>query len=138
MVLTLGDVLFATGKADLKSGATGNPNKLVSFLNQYPHRTAMIEGHTDNVGSDDYNLGLSQRRADAVKAYLMGQGIDARMDLAHVFSPDVSHNLRAPGHRHRIGLVGQALRLRAASIVSTHLSSGAALAEYWSCHFHQL
>lgn len=75
MVLTLGDVLFATGKADLKSGATGNLNKLVSFLNQYPDRTAMIEGYTDNVGSDDYNLGLSQRRADAVKAYLTGQGI---------------------------------------------------------------
>jgi outer membrane protein OmpA-like peptidoglycan-associated protein len=75
MVLTLGDVLFATGKADLKYGATGNLNKLVSFLNSYPDRTVMIEGYTDNVGGDDYNLGLSQRRADSVKSYLTGQGI---------------------------------------------------------------
>jgi outer membrane protein OmpA-like peptidoglycan-associated protein len=75
MVLTLGDVLFATGKADLKNGATANLNKLVAFLNNYPDRTVMIEGYTDNVGSDDNNLGLSQRRADAVKGYLTGQGI---------------------------------------------------------------
>ena len=75
MVLTLGDVLFATGRAELKNGATANLNRLVTFLNSYPSRTVMIEGYTDNTGSDDYNLGLSQRRADAVKAYLTGQGI---------------------------------------------------------------
>jgi outer membrane protein OmpA-like peptidoglycan-associated protein len=75
LVLTLGDVLFTTGKADLNSGATGTLNKLASFLNQYPDRSAAIEGHTDNTGSDDYNVDLSQRRADSVRSYLMGQGI---------------------------------------------------------------
>lgn len=75
VVLTLGDVLFTTGKADLKAAATGNLNKLVAFLGQYPNRTVLIEGYTDNVGSDDYNQGLSQRRADAVKSYLSGQGV---------------------------------------------------------------
>jgi outer membrane protein OmpA-like peptidoglycan-associated protein len=75
VVLTLGDVLFTTGKADLKAAATGNLNKLVAFLGQYPNRTVLIEGYTDNVGSDDYNQGLSQRRADAVKSYLTGQGV---------------------------------------------------------------
>jgi outer membrane protein OmpA-like peptidoglycan-associated protein len=75
LVVTLGDVLFTSGQADLKAGATGNLNKLVAFLNEYPSRTVMIEGYTDSVGSEDYNQGLSQRRADSVKAYLVGQGI---------------------------------------------------------------
>jgi outer membrane protein OmpA-like peptidoglycan-associated protein len=76
LVITLGDVLFTTGQADLKSSASGNLNKLVTFLNQYPTRTVMIEGFTDSVGTDEYNLGLSQRRADSVKTYLTQQGIE--------------------------------------------------------------
>jgi outer membrane protein OmpA-like peptidoglycan-associated protein len=75
LVLTLGDVLFATGRSDLKVGATSKLNQLVTFLNNYPTRTVTIEGYTDNVGGDDYNLGLSQRRADSVKSYLTVQGI---------------------------------------------------------------
>jgi outer membrane protein OmpA-like peptidoglycan-associated protein len=75
LVLTLGDVLFTTGQADLKVGATGNLNKLVTFLIEYPNRTVMIEGYTDSVGSEEYNQGLSQRRADSVKTYLVGQGV---------------------------------------------------------------
>ena len=78
LVMTLGDVLFATGKAELQPGAMSNLSKLVTFLNQYPDRTLAIEGHTDNVGSDDLNLGLSQRRADSVKNFLLGQGIAAQ------------------------------------------------------------
>jgi outer membrane protein OmpA-like peptidoglycan-associated protein len=75
VVLTLGDVLFTTGKADLKAAATGNLNKLVAFLANYPNRTVVVEGYTDDVGSDDYNQGLSQRRADGVKDYLVRQGV---------------------------------------------------------------
>jgi len=75
IVLTLGDVLFTTGRADLKPGATSNLYRLVTFLNQNPDRKVEIEGHTDNVGSDDYNQGLSQRRADSVRSFLMQQGI---------------------------------------------------------------
>lgn len=77
LVVTLGDVLFATGRAELKGGATSNLSKLAAFLNQYPDRTVAIEGHTDSVGSEDSNMGLSQRRADSVKSYLIGQGIAA-------------------------------------------------------------
>jgi outer membrane protein OmpA-like peptidoglycan-associated protein len=77
LVLTLGDVLFTSGQADLKRGATGNLNKLVAFLNQYPDRSVMIEGYTDSLGSEDYNRGLSERRADSVKSYLVGQGVGA-------------------------------------------------------------
>lgn len=77
LVLTLGDVLFASGTANLNSGGDNHLAKLAGFLNKYPERTTMIEGHTDSVGSDAYNQGLSQRRADAVKSYLVAQGIDA-------------------------------------------------------------
>jgi outer membrane protein OmpA-like peptidoglycan-associated protein len=75
LVLTLGDVLFTSGRADLKPGATGNLNKLVAFLDKYPDRSASIQGYTDSVGSEDYNQGLSERRANSVKSYLAGQGI---------------------------------------------------------------
>ena len=77
LVLTLGDVLFATGRAELNPGTVNNLNQLVTFLGKYPSRTVMIEGHTDSVGNDDYNQGLSQRRADSVRSYLVRQGIDA-------------------------------------------------------------
>jgi outer membrane protein OmpA-like peptidoglycan-associated protein len=75
LVLTLGDVLFATGSAELQSGASNRLNKLVSFLNEYPERLVLIEGHTDSVGSSEYNQGLSQRRSESVKHYLTQQGI---------------------------------------------------------------
>ncbi|MCK9503883.1 MAG: OmpA family protein [Porticoccaceae bacterium] len=77
IVLTLGDVLFATGRAELNGGAISNLAKLAAFFNQYPDRTAAIEGHTDNVGSESANFSLSQRRADAVRNYLANQGIAA-------------------------------------------------------------
>jgi len=75
LVLTLGDTLFATGKAELKSGATVNLDRITTFMNQYPNRTAAIEGFTDNMGSEEMNQSLSERRADAVKRYLVGQGV---------------------------------------------------------------
>ena len=77
LVVTLGDLLFATGRSDLRGSAAGHLSKLAQFLTRYPARTVVIEGHTDTVGSEDYNQGLSQRRAEAVKAYLIGQGVGA-------------------------------------------------------------
>ena len=82
LVLTLGDVLFTSGQADLKVGAVSNLTRLVVFLNQNPGRNVEIEGHTDNVGSDDYNQGLSQRRADSVRSYLVQQGIGSQRIVA--------------------------------------------------------
>jgi outer membrane protein OmpA-like peptidoglycan-associated protein len=76
LVLTLGDVLFANNAAELNIGGTSHLAKLAAFLNKYPNRTMLIEGHTDSVGSEAYNQSLSQRRADAVKAYLVAHGID--------------------------------------------------------------
>jgi len=77
LVLTLGDVLFETGKADLRPGALRNLYPLVTFLQKYPENRALIEGHTDSVGSEAYNLDLSQRRADAVRNFLLQNGVNA-------------------------------------------------------------
>jgi len=77
LVVTLGDVLFSNNKSDLNAGGEDNLNKLVAFLVEYDDRTLVIEGHTDSVGESDYNLALSQRRADSVKNYLTGHGINS-------------------------------------------------------------
>lgn len=76
MVLTLGDVLFDTGRAELKAGAFDTLDRLTSFLRDNPERKLKIEGHTDSVGSDSYNIGLSQRRAESVRAALVARGVD--------------------------------------------------------------
>lgn len=75
LVITIGDVLFDTNRAELKPGGMRNVEKLVGFLKQYPQRTAMVEGYTDSVGSDSANQGLSGRRADAVRMALVDQGV---------------------------------------------------------------
>jgi outer membrane protein OmpA-like peptidoglycan-associated protein len=77
LVMTVGDVLFATGRSELRGGAVRNLDQLAAFLRQYPERTATIEGHTDSVGNPSSNLALSQRRADAVAQYLIRQGVEA-------------------------------------------------------------
>lgn len=75
IVLTIGEVLFAFGKADLSSKADRNVDKLAEFLKKYPNRNVLIEGHTDSIGSEEYNLDLSQRRAESVKEKLVGDGV---------------------------------------------------------------
>ena len=75
IVLTIGDVLFATGKADIRSGAQRSIDKLAAFLTAQPNRNVVIEGYTDSVGSDKYNLDLSERRAESAKNELVARGI---------------------------------------------------------------
>ncbi len=77
LVLTLGDVLFDTGRATLNPGAALKLDRLASFLNEHPDRRVQIEGFTDSIGSDAYNQDLSERRAEAVKAALTARGIDS-------------------------------------------------------------
>ncbi|MDY0747536.1 OmpA family protein [Paucibacter sp. R3-3] len=77
MILTLGDVLFDSGKAQLLPDGSRNMAKLADFFNRNPDNTASIEGYTDSVGSSSSNRDLSQRRADAVKAVLVGLGVNA-------------------------------------------------------------
>jgi outer membrane protein OmpA-like peptidoglycan-associated protein len=75
VVLTFGDMLFDTGGAVLKPGAQLLLDKLAAYLEQNPSAKAIIEGHTDNVGSDAMNQALSERRAAAVATALQMRGI---------------------------------------------------------------
>ncbi len=75
--LTLGDVLFSTGQADLKAGSAAKLDQLVKALESAPDRHILIEGFTDNVGSDASNMVLSQNRANAVSSYLIKHGVPA-------------------------------------------------------------
>lgn len=76
LVVTLGDLLFDTGKSELKGGAADHLTKLATFLKKHQERSAIIEGHTDSVGSENSNLALSQRRANSVKSFLVNNDVD--------------------------------------------------------------
>jgi outer membrane protein OmpA-like peptidoglycan-associated protein len=75
LVLTLGDVLFDTSQATLKPGAYGTLDRLAMALREQPGRKVLIEGHTDNVGSEESNQGLSERRAQSVQVGLTQRGV---------------------------------------------------------------
>lgn len=82
MLVTLGDVLFEFGRAEIKPNANESINKLATFLKQHPDRRIMIEGFTDSVGSPDANQMLSERRARAVADALQRAGVDgSRVDV---------------------------------------------------------
>jgi outer membrane protein OmpA-like peptidoglycan-associated protein len=77
IVVTLGDMLFDTGKSQLQAGSNRSLVQLADFFRRHPDRRATIEGHTDNVGSESSNQALSDRRARSVMAALTGMGVGA-------------------------------------------------------------
>ena len=81
-VVTLGSVLFATGKSELLAGALQSVERLADYLTSNKGRTVLIEGHTDSTGSDETNLRLSQDRADSVRMALIAEGIAAKRIVA--------------------------------------------------------
>lgn len=119
VVVTLGDVLFDTGKATLKPGAYTTIDRLGNVLKEDSARKVLIEGHTDNVGSDEYNQSLSERRAAAVQAALFERGV-ASSQISTVGkgeSTPVASNDNAGGRQQnrRVELVFQDDRSRVAS-----------------------
>lgn len=101
LVITLGDVLFDTNKAQLKSGSARSLQKLADFLNQYPQRKARIEGYTDSTGAAGYNQDLSERRANAVRASLVDMGISNDRISTHGYGEEspVAGNDTAAGRQ---------------------------------------
>jgi outer membrane protein OmpA-like peptidoglycan-associated protein len=77
LVVTLEDVLFEVNGADLQPGAQVELLRLVEYLKRSPDRKILIEGHTDSTGSSEYNLRLSQLRAESVQSFLIGNGLPA-------------------------------------------------------------
>jgi outer membrane protein OmpA-like peptidoglycan-associated protein len=75
LVVNMSDVLFDTGKHTLRPLAREKLAKISGIVLAYPALTLGIEGNTDSVGSDAYNQGLSERRAEAVRSYLAQQGV---------------------------------------------------------------
>lgn len=72
------DVKFDFNKSDVKEDSQADIKSLADFMKQYPQTTTTVEGHTDTVGSDAYNQGLSERRANAVRDVLVNQhGIES-------------------------------------------------------------
>jgi len=71
-------ILFAFSKSDLSDSAKKNLNNLATILNNNPNTNIEIQGHTDSRGTEEYNMGLSLRRANAVRDYLISQGIDGK------------------------------------------------------------
>ncbi len=82
LVVTLGDALFDSGRAELKADSSSTLPKVAAFLREYPARRVRIEGFTDSVGAEDYNLGLSQQRAEAVGLALQALGVEGHRILA--------------------------------------------------------
>jgi outer membrane protein OmpA-like peptidoglycan-associated protein len=76
MLVTLGDVLFETGRAEIRPAAQESIGKLANYLNQHADRRVLIEGFTDSTGSDATNMTLSQRRSQAVADALRARGVD--------------------------------------------------------------
>ena len=77
LVVNIGDVLFATGKYDLRPEARERLAKLSGIVLAHPGLKLAIEGYTDNVGSGEFNQILSEHRATAVRQYLVDQGLEA-------------------------------------------------------------
>jgi len=82
LIVNISDVLFDFNKYTLKPGAREKLAKVSGILLAYPGLKIQVEGHTDAVGSDEYNMKLSQQRADGVREYLVSQGVPGQTVVA--------------------------------------------------------
>jgi len=101
VVVTLQDVLFDSGKAQLRSGGLRSLERVAGVLKNYPERRLLIEGFTDSQGSESYNLELARRRADTVKQQLQALGIPDQRVETHAYGEafPVADNETAEGRQ---------------------------------------
>lgn len=121
LIANMSDVLFTTGSYELASDARERLAKISGIVLSYPGLKLQVEGHTDNVGGDDYNQQLSEKRAQAVRDYLVEQGITAGAITSRGFGKTmpIASNDTADGRRQnrRVELVlsGDAIGINTAS-----------------------
>jgi outer membrane protein OmpA-like peptidoglycan-associated protein len=101
LIVNMSDVLFDTGSSTLKPAAREKLAKISGILLAHAGLTLQIEGHTDSVGTDDFNQQLSERRADTVRDFLAEQGVPASSISARGFgkTQPVASNETAEGRQ---------------------------------------
>jgi outer membrane protein W/outer membrane protein OmpA-like peptidoglycan-associated protein len=94
-------VLFDFDSAELRPESITELERVVTFMNDVPFATSLIEGHTDSIGTEAYNLKLSDRRAKAVYDYLTSRGVDpARLSsIGHGEAKPIADNATAEGRQ---------------------------------------
>jgi outer membrane protein OmpA-like peptidoglycan-associated protein len=109
LIVKMSDVLFATGKYTLKPNTQISLAKVAGILEAYPGLKLQVEGYTDSVGSDQLNQKLSENRADAVRAFLISQGVpqDNISSTGYGKAKPVADNATASGRaqNRRVNLV---------------------------------
>jgi len=127
LIVNMSDVLFDTGSSTLKPGAREKLAKISGILLAHPGLTLQIEGHTDSVGSDEFNQQLSERRADTVRDFLAEQGVPASSISARGFgkTQPVATNDTAEGRQRnrRVELVVNGDAIGKAADASSGLGS---------------
>jgi outer membrane protein OmpA-like peptidoglycan-associated protein len=101
LVVNMGDVLFSTGKSDINTDAKIALARLSGIVLNYPSLKLAIGGYTDSTGTADFNMKLSQDRADSVLDYLVTQGLDSSVLSAQGYGMEdpVDDNSTASGRR---------------------------------------
>ncbi|HLJ46067.1 MAG TPA: OmpA family protein [Bryobacteraceae bacterium] len=126
LIVNMSDVLFDFGKATLHPGTREKLAKLSGIVLAYPGLHLQVEGHTDSVGSDEYNMTLSQKRSDAVRDYLVSQGISADAVTSQGFGkadPVASNDTAAGRQQNRRVEIVVAGEVIGTTLGSTHSNS---------------
>lgn len=115
LIVNMSDVLFDFNKYTLKSDAREKLAKVSGILLAYPGLKMQVEGYTDNIGSDEYNQKLSEERADSVRDYLVGQGVQDNSISAqgygktHPIADNTTNSGRAQNRRVEMVVSGESI-----------------------------
>jgi len=130
LIVNMSDVLFDTGQYTLKPGAREKLAKVSGILLAYPNLQLQVEGYTDNVGSNDFNQALSEKRADAVRDYLASQGVNEAKISATGYgeSDPIADNSssagRAENRRVQLVVSGNSIGVQESAPGATQLQQG--------------
>jgi hypothetical protein len=133
MVLTLGDVLFEVNQSELTPGGRTRIQAVADALSASPDSSVAIEGHTDSTGSEAYNRSLSMHRAQAVRDYLLQNGVPTTAMTTEAFgeTQPIASNATATGRaeNRRVELAGATMVKPVAAASPLHSLSGPEVAD---------